>query len=80
MLRLHDRAKADLDFQRNGPQVRVDFAPGTTWVVYSDQVLHAAMGGQHMMEQTFLLDAESLRHPESSPLRTLERLLDRPLR
>jgi len=80
MLRLHDRAKADLDFQRNAPQVRVDFAPGTTWVVYSDQVLHAAMGGQHMMEQTFLLDAESLRHPESSPLRTLERLLDRPLR
>jgi hypothetical protein len=69
MLRLHDRAKADLDFQRRGPQVRVDFAPGTTWVVYSDQVLHAAMGGQHMMEQTFLLDAESLRHPESSPLR-----------
>ena len=28
MLQLHDRAKADLDFQRSGPQVRVDFAPG----------------------------------------------------
>ncbi|MEP7303140.1 MAG: Kdo hydroxylase family protein [Caldimonas sp.] len=80
MLQLHDRAKADLEFQRDAPQVRVDFAPGTTWVVYSDQVLHAAMGGQHMLEQTFLLDAESLRHPESSPLRTLERLLGRPLR
>ncbi len=80
MLQLHDRAKADLEFQRSGPQVRVDFAPGTTWVVYSDQVLHAAMGGQHMMEQTFLLDAESLRQPETSPLRTLERLLSRTLR
>ena len=27
--------------------------PGTTWVCFSDQVLHAAMGGQHMLEQTF---------------------------
>ena len=34
----------------------IDFAPGTTWVVYSDQVLHAAMGGQFMMEQTFYLE------------------------
>ena len=80
MLQLHDRAKADAEFQRSGPQARVDFAPGTTWVVYSDQVLHAAMGGQHMMEQTFLLDGENLRQPETSPLRTLERLLHRPLR
>ncbi|HWH80664.1 MAG TPA: Kdo hydroxylase family protein, partial [Burkholderiaceae bacterium] len=32
MLQLHDRAKADAEFQRNGPQARVDFAPGTTWV------------------------------------------------
>jgi len=80
MLQLHDRAKADLGFQSSGPQARVDFAPGTTWVVYSDQVLHAAMGGQHMLEQTFLLDVEHLRRPETSPLRTLERLLHRPLR
>ena len=80
MLQLHDHAKADLEFQRDAPQARVDFAPGTTWVVYSDQVLHAAMGGQHMMEQTFYLDAEHLQRPETSPLRVLERLLGRPLR
>jgi hypothetical protein len=80
MLQLHDHAKADLDFQRRSPQADVDFAPGTTWVVYSDQVLHAAMGGQHMMEQTFYLDVEHLQRPETSPLRTLERLLHRPLR
>ena len=80
MLQLHDRAKADLAYQHDGPQARVDFAPGTTWVVYSDQVLHAAMGGQHMMEQTFYLEVEDLAQPETSPLRTLERLLNRPLR
>jgi hypothetical protein len=80
MLQLHDRAKADLAFQRESPQAAVEFAPGTTWVVYSDQVLHAAMGGQHMLEQTFYLDAEHLKQPATSPLHTLERLLQRRLR
>lgn len=80
MLQLHDRAKADAAFQQGSPQARVDFAPGTTWVVFSDQVLHAAMGGQHMMEQTFTLDVAHQRHPELSPRATLERLLQRELR
>ena len=80
MLQLHDRAKADAEFQRNGPQADVSFAPGTTWVAYSDQVLHAARDGQHMMEQTFYLDTASLQQPDSSPLHTLERLLGRSLR
>ncbi len=80
MLQLHDRAKADAEFQRTSPQAHVDFAPGTTWVVFSDQVLHAAMGGQHMMEQTFYLDVAHQQRPEMSPLRALERLLGRDLR
>jgi hypothetical protein len=80
MLQLHDRAKADAAFQRSSPQARVDFAPGTTWVVFSDQVLHAAMGGQHMMEQTFYLDVAHQQRPEASPRGTLERLLGRELR
>jgi len=79
MLQLHDRAKADAEFQRTSPQSRVDFAPGTTWVCYSDQVLHAAMGGQHMFEQTFQLDAHDLADPASAPLAILERLAGRPL-
>jgi 3-deoxy-D-manno-oct-2-ulosonic acid (Kdo) hydroxylase len=80
MLQLHDRAKADAAFQKTSPQARVDFAPGTTWVVFSDQVLHAAMGGQHMMEQTFYLDVAHQQRPESSPRGVLERLLGRELR
>ena len=80
MLGLHDRAKADPDFQRDSPQTAVDFAPGTTWVVYSDQVLHAAMGGQHMLEQTFYLDVQDQLQPQTSPRSTLERLLGRELR
>ena len=80
MLQLHDRAKADAAFQQGSPQARVDFAPGTTWVVFSDQVLHAAMGGQHMMEQTFYLAPEHQHRPEASPLGILERLTGRSLR
>lgn len=80
MLQLHDRAKADAQFQRTSPQARIDFAPGTTWVVFSDQVLHAALGGQHMLEQTFYLDVADQLHPETSPRGTLERLLGRELR
>jgi 3-deoxy-D-manno-oct-2-ulosonic acid (Kdo) hydroxylase len=79
MLQLHDRAKADAAFQRDSPQARVEFAPGTTWVVFSDQVLHAAMGGQHMLEQTFYLDVQHQLRPEASPRGTLERLLGRDL-
>jgi hypothetical protein len=80
MLQLHDRAKADAEFQRTSPQEVVDFAPGTSWVVYSDQVPHAVMSGQHLLEQTFLLEVEQMLRPETSPLRTLERLLARTLR
>ena len=79
MLQLHDRAKSDAAFQRSSPQAAVDFAPGTTWLVFSDQVLHAAMGGQHMLEQTFYLEVEHQQRPATSPRRTLERLTGRTL-
>ena len=72
MLQLHDLVKADMDFQRNAPQQSVNFMPGTTWIVYSDQVLHAAMSGQYMMEQTFHLPPEALYRPETSPIKVLE--------
>jgi hypothetical protein len=79
MLQLHDRAKADAEFQRSSPQARADFAPGTTWVCYSDQVLHAAMGGQHMLEQTFMIETAQLAEPARAPLAVLERLTGRRL-
>ena len=80
MLQLHDLAKADAAFQRDSPQAAVNFAPGTTWVVFSDQVLHAAMGGQHMLEQTFYLDVAQQQQPATAPRSVLERLMGRELR
>jgi hypothetical protein len=79
MLRLHDLAKADLHYQREAPQQLWGFAPGTTWICFSDQVLHAAMSGQYLFEQTFLLEPQFLLQPERSPLHVLERLLKRRL-
>ena len=74
MLHLHDGAKADLDYQRSSPQQQVEFPPGSTWICYSDQVMHAVMGGQYMMEQTIHVPLDALEHPAQSPLAVLERL------
>lgn len=74
MLRLHDTMKGDAAYQRDCPRQTVDFAPGTTWMVFTDQVSHAAISGQHALEQTFTLDLVGMSDPETSPLRVLERL------
>lgn len=79
MLQLHDRAKADERYQRDVPQVELDFPPGSTWVVFTDQVLHAAMSGQYLFEQTFHMPVSAQRWPERSPLKILERLSGRTL-
>ena len=79
MLHLHDGMKADMDFQQNVPQQTVHFPPSSVWICFSDQVLHAAMSGQFMLEQTFHLPISALQHPELSPLRVLERLKGRAL-
>lgn len=79
MLGLHDGAKADLAYQANCAQQVVRFAPGTTWLCFSDQVMHAAMSGQYMLEQTIDLPLAALYEPERSPLAILERLCGRAL-
>ena len=79
MLGLHDRAKADLAYQRDCPQETVRFEPGTTWLCFSDQVMHAAVSGQYMLEQTIHLPIGALYDPASAPLAILERLTGRAL-
>src|SRR6185436_14453270 len=74
MLQLHDRMKADTHYQASAPQREVHFQPGTTWICFSDQVLHAAMSGQYMFEQTMHLPVAAQYHPELSPLKTLEKI------
>jgi hypothetical protein len=79
MLGLHDCAKADGDYQRNCLQQVLHFAPGTTWLCFSDQVMHAAVSGQYMLEQTIHLPIAALYRSDSSPLAILEKLCGRSL-
>jgi hypothetical protein len=79
MLNLHDRAKEDLAYQRDCAQQVVHFAPGTTWLCFSDQVMHAAVSGQFMLEQTIHLPVAALYDPARAPLAILERLTGRAL-
>jgi hypothetical protein len=74
MLGLHDRCKLDADYQTNGPHESVSFPPNTCWMVYTDQVLHAASGGAFALEQTFHVDVAEMSAPDRSPLKVLERL------
>jgi hypothetical protein len=79
MLGLHDRMKADLQFQRDCEQTAHEFDAGSAWLVFTDQAAHAAMRGRCALEQTFLVPVEAMREPQLSPLRILESQLGRRL-
>lgn len=80
MLQLHDRMKADEEYQRTSPQQNMAFPAGSTWVCFSDQTVHAAMAGQYLLEQTFHLPVAGQYDPGASPLAILTRLVGRPLK
>lgn len=79
MLELHNRMKADLQYQKIAEQICVDLPAQTTWLVQTDQVSHAAMSGQYLLEQTFYLPVHAMQNPHLSPLKVLERLTGREL-
>jgi hypothetical protein len=79
MLGLHDSGKLDAAYQANAPRVALSFPPGSTWMCFTDSVLHAALAGRCALEQTFHLPIEAMAEPNRSPLRVLERLSGRAL-
>lgn len=79
MLQLHNAMKVDAHYQQQGPQLALEFPPGSSWICFSDQTPHAAMGGQFMLEQTFLLPVNGMQDPRRSPLKILEQLRHQPL-
>ena len=79
MLSIHNQMKRDMDYQNNVAQEKIYFAPHTTWIVQTDHVSHAAMAGQHLLEQTFYLPVNAMLNPALSPLRILEKLCGRTL-
>ena len=79
MLHIHDRMKADEHYQRTAHQTEVRFPPGSSWIVQTDQVSHAAMQGRFVLEQTFYLPIEAMQNPKLSPLRVLENKIGKAL-
>ena len=79
MLQLHDKGKLDDVWQAAEPKTELRFPPGSTWIVYTDSVLHSALSGQHLFEQTFYLPPDAMAAPARAPVRVLERLMGRPL-
>ena len=79
MLSLHDLGKADDAYQAQGTAENFNFPPGSTWLCFTDQVLHGVLSGQYMLEQTFYLPVQAMHDPEKSPLRILEEITRRSL-
>ena len=79
MLQIHDKMKADLSYQKTASQQNIHFSPGSSWIVQTDHVSHAAMAGQHVLEQTFYLPVAAMVNPALSPLRVLEKSLGKVL-
>jgi 3-deoxy-D-manno-oct-2-ulosonic acid (Kdo) hydroxylase len=74
MMRMHNTMKEDAEFQKNCEKEYVNFVPGSSWMVYTETVPHAALSGQYALEQTLLVDPHAMVTPESTPLAVLEKL------
>lgn len=79
MLQLHDAAKADTQFQGEAPRLEFGFPARSTWIVFTDQVVHAATSGQFAFEQTFYVADAGMVERANAPLAILEQLVGRPL-
>jgi hypothetical protein len=75
MLQLHNAMKADLTYQKQVQQMEFHFPAGSTWIVYTDQVSHAAMSGQFTLEQTFYIPLKALNEPKQAPSWVLDNYL-----
>lgn len=75
MLQIHDRMKLDTNYQKQVKYTEIHFPPGSSWIVSTDEVSHAAISGQYILEQTFYLPVTAMKNPETAPLRILESLL-----
>jgi len=79
MLGIHDAMKRATQYQQTVPYTDFNFPPGSTWIVYTDAVSHAALSGQHLFEQTFYLPVAAMADESKAPLRILESLAGRQL-
>jgi hypothetical protein len=75
MLRMHHFLKENTTYQAECQKDRWEFPPFSCWVVFTDQVSHAALAGQYALEQTYLVPRCALLFPERAPISLLERMV-----
>jgi hypothetical protein len=79
MLHFHDWLKGNREYQENCRKYRFDLPPGSTWLVFTDVVPHAVLGGRLALEQTIIVARDSLGNPELAPSAVLESIAGRVL-
>jgi hypothetical protein len=79
MLRFHHYLKENAEYQETAREERMEFPPGSTWMVFTDMVAHSVLSGQFALEQTFLVSRDSLWLSQKAPIAVLERLAGRPM-
>jgi hypothetical protein len=79
MLSIRNKMRKDSEYQHSIDKKTIELLPGSTWMMFADQVSHATLSGQHLLEQTFYLPIHAMQYPETSPLHILETLLAQPL-
>jgi hypothetical protein len=77
MLHFHDWLKSNDDYQNNCPRYRFDLPAGSTWLVFTDMVPHAVLGGRLALEQTVIVSRNSLADRENAPSSILEKIAGR---
>lgn len=66
-LHLHDAMKLDDAYQNSVQKELIQFPANSTWIVFTDQVSHAALSGQYLLEQTFYLPPHAMEDHQQSP-------------
>lgn len=79
MLHFHDWLKANSDYQQHCGKYRFDLPPGSTWLVFTDVVPHAVLGGKFALEQTVIVSRSTLADRERAPASILERMAGKAL-
>ena len=79
MLGFHDYLKFNAEYQASCPKYRFEFPPDSTWMVFTDVVPHAVLSGQYALEQTVIVDRESLAVRENAPIEILQAICGRQL-
>jgi hypothetical protein len=80
MMRFHNFLKENAEFQATCTKVHTQFAPGSSWMVFTETVPHAVLAGQYALEQTYLVSPEAMVNRESAPVAILEALTGSRLR